>query len=101
MIAAGNGHPECAEVLAPLEKGMKNCDGRTALMCAAQYGCAECVRVLIEAEQGMRDIAGRTALYYTVCGNSDAHEECYRLLSEVEAERQTADCDALQEIRKA
>ena len=35
MFAADKGHHDCVKILAPLEKGMKNKDGWTALMFAA------------------------------------------------------------------
>ena len=73
MYAAENGYIECVEILAPLEKGMKNKDGRTAksiassnkdcydylsqfpeectckdLFEAAQKGCEKCCRKFID-----------------------------------------------------
>jgi len=36
MNAAANGHLECVKILAPLENGMRDNDGETALMNAAR-----------------------------------------------------------------
>jgi len=36
IYAAANGHLECVKILAPLENGMRDNDGETALMNAAR-----------------------------------------------------------------
>jgi len=53
---------ECVEILAPLEKGIGNNHGATALMCAAEGGYLECVKLLAPLENRMQKNDGATAL---------------------------------------
>ena len=71
------------------------------MMIAVLEGYSDIVQLLLEKQKGKKDNEGHTALYYTMYGNSEGHEKCYQLLNKIEAERKTADYDALQEIRQA
>ena len=42
MFAAGNGHLEFVKILAPLEKGMKDNNGKTALYFTTYSSAKEC-----------------------------------------------------------
>jgi len=55
MYAAENGRLECVKILAPLEKGMQNIIGWTALMKAVREGHLECVKILAPLEKGMQN----------------------------------------------
>ena len=82
MKAAEYGHVECVKVLAPLERGMENQNGKTALMTAAACGHLECVKTLAPLEKGMQDKHGETALMYAA--NCD-RSECIKFLASNEA----------------
>ena len=59
MYAAEHGHLECVKILAPLEKGMKDEDGNTAL-CFTTYSSSnkECAQFLWQfpEERGTKDL---------------------------------------------
>ena len=61
------------KILASLEKGMKDDDGETALMLAAECGHLDCVKILTPLEQGMKDNYGETALIHAA---ENGHLEC-------------------------
>ena len=46
MRAAANGHLECLKILAPLEKGTKDNDGKTALYYTTYSSNKECAEFL-------------------------------------------------------
>ena len=55
MDAAWNGHLECVKILAPLDNGMKDNTGWTALVFAAARGHLECAKELASLEARIQD----------------------------------------------
>lgn len=58
--------------------GVRDAEGRTALMHAAIHGHEACVQQLLGHESRLRDGEGRTALMYAVI---EGHQRCVRLLA--------------------
>ncbi|EFO60930.1 NEK, Kinase [Giardia lamblia P15] len=81
MLAAQNGHTDCARLLLEKEGGVKGSDGRTALMSAAEHDYLECVKLLLEKEGGIQSNDGLTALMYAAL---NGHPDCIELLLEKE-----------------
>jgi len=80
MAAAEAGRAECARLLAGAEAGMRDGQGRTALMLAAENGHAGCLGVLA-GEDGAVDGEGKTALMHAVAAGK---EDCVGALAERE-----------------
>ena len=92
MIAAGNGHHECVDLLlkAGADKDIQNRKGGTALMMASFRGHHLCVDLLLKAGAN-KDIqhngvlllfkAGRTAL---LLATGEGHQACIQLLQQAD-----------------
>ena len=63
MLAALLGYLDILEVLSDKEGGLKDADGRTALMYAVLCDHSDCAKALM-LEAGLRDNEGRTAMMY-------------------------------------
>ena len=81
MFAAANGRLDVVGALAAYEAGLRDKNGKTALMYAAEQGHIDCVKLLAEQEQGMKDAKEKTALCYC------AQQECADFLWTIPGER--------------
>ena len=84
MLAAFFGKEAIVGMLVAKEGGMRDEEGRTALMFAAKAGFAECVRPLLAKEAGMQNNDGATALMIAA---EHGQLGCVQCLAESEKER--------------
>ncbi|TNJ29017.1 Ankyrin repeat protein 2 [Giardia muris] len=76
MLAAHNDHPEIVELLLPYEQELKDDNGETPLMKAAEKGHISCVLILKAKTEG-QNTGGQTALMKAAL---NGHKNCVRLL---------------------
>ncbi|TNJ27654.1 Ankyrin repeat protein 2 [Giardia muris] len=76
MLAAHNDHPEIVELLLPYEQELKDDNGETPLMKAAEKGHISCVLILKVKTEG-QNTGGQTALMKAAL---NGHKNCVRLL---------------------